>query len=90
MPKFDKLAEFHIMKHTNASINLVKRQVIDPFPMLAINGIAAFSGEAWTAGHRLAFPSVQDSARDHSKGGGDFLGDVCGHALGLFACTRKL
>jgi hypothetical protein len=50
MPEFDKLAEFHIMKHTNASINLVKRQVIDPFPMLAINGIAAFSGEAWTAG----------------------------------------
>jgi hypothetical protein len=44
-------AEFHGMKHANASImNLVKRQRIDPFPMLAINGSAAFSGEAWTAG----------------------------------------
>jgi hypothetical protein len=32
--------------------------------------------------HRLVFPSALDSARDHFKGGGEFLGDVFGHALG--------
>lgn len=46
-----KHAEFHGMKHANAFImNLVKKERIDPFPMLAINGSAALSGEAWTAG----------------------------------------
>ena len=93
IPKSErKHAEFHGMKHANASMYLVKRQIIDqgdPFPMLAINGSAAFSGRSGLQVHRLVFPSVQDSARDHSKGGGEFLGDVFGHALGLRACTRK-
>lgn len=45
-------AEFHEKTQASASIDLVKQHRIDPFPipMLAINGIAAFSGEAWTAG----------------------------------------